>query len=73
MTLETDRLDDSPSFVIPLGKDVGGGGMQDSVWDNHTRARPLQLLYRSPLIAVSTLDARELCRGRLDPYIYMYV
>lgn len=73
MTLETDRLDDSPSFIIPLGKDVGGSGRQDSVWDNHTRAWPLQLLYRSPLIAVSTLDAREWCRGRLDPDKYIYV
>jgi len=67
MTLETDRLDDSQSFIIPWGgggEDGSGGrvtrgGGQDSVWDNHTRARPLQLLYRSPLIAISTLDARE--------------
>jgi len=66
MTLETDRLDDSPSFIIPRGEDFGGGGKrdtrgdeQDSVWDNHTRARLLQLLYRSQLIAVSTLDACE--------------
>jgi len=45
--------------VDGCGERVARGGGQDSVWDNHTRARPLQLLYRSPLIAVSTLDARE--------------